>query len=34
MEGKRQVGNYYNGATLKGVNIKYASDKNWASRSI
>ena len=25
------LGTYYNGATLKGINTKYASDKNWAN---
>ena len=29
--GEKAVGTYYNGATLNGVNIKYASDKNWAN---
>ena len=29
--GEKAVGTYYNGATLTGVNTKYASDKNWAS---
>ncbi len=29
--GEKAVGTYYNGATLKGVNTKYASDKNWAN---
>ena len=24
-------GRYYNGSTLNGVNVKYASDKNWAN---
>ena len=27
--GEKAVGSYYNGATLKGINTKYASDKNW-----
>ena len=26
------LGTYYNGATLTGVNTKYASDKNWANK--
>ena len=29
--GEKAVGTYYNGTTLKGVNTKYASDKNWAN---
>lgn len=29
--GEVATGIYYNGATLNGVNIKYATDKNWAS---
>ena len=29
--GEKAVGSYYNGATLKGINTKYASDKNWAN---
>ena len=29
--GEKAVGTYYNGATLNGVNTKYASDKNWAN---
>lgn len=29
--GEKAVGSYYNGATLTGVNTRYASDKNWAS---
>ena len=29
--GEKAVGTYYNGATLSGVNKKYASDKNWAN---
>ena len=29
--GEKAVGIYYNGATLSGVNTKYASDKNWAN---
>lgn len=28
---KKQCGTYYNGPTLKGVNQKYATDKNWAN---
>ena len=30
--GEVASGKYYNGATLTGVNIKYATDKNWANR--
>ena len=29
--GEKAVGTYYNGATLKGVNTKYATDENWAN---
>ena len=29
--GEKAVGSYYNGATVKGINTKYASDKNWAN---
>ena len=29
--GEIATGSYYNGATLTGVNTKYAADKNWAS---
>ena len=29
--GEKAIGSYYNGATLSGVNKKYASDKNWAN---
>ncbi len=29
--GEKATGNYYNGATLAGVNTRYASDKNWAN---
>ena len=29
--GEKAVGTYYNGATLTGVNTKYATDKNWAN---
>lgn len=25
-------GTYYNGATVAGVNTRYASDTNWATR--
>ena len=30
--GEVASGKYYNGATLTGVNTKYATDKNWANR--
>ena len=30
--GEIATGSYYNGPTLTGVNTKYASDKNWASK--
>lgn len=29
--GEISKGTYYNGATLTGVNVKYATDKNWAN---
>lgn len=29
--GEKAQGTYYNGATLAGINKKYASDKNWAN---
>ena len=29
--GEKAVGSYYNGATLSGVNKKYATDNNWAN---
>ena len=29
--GEKAVGTYYNGATLNGINTKYASDKNWSN---
>lgn len=29
--GETAIGTYYNGATLYGVNNKYASDKNWSN---
>ena len=29
--GEKAVGTYYNGATLSGINKKYATDKNWAN---
>ena len=29
--GEKASGKYYNGATLSGVNTKYATDKNWAN---
>jgi len=30
-DGNTAIGTHYNGTTLSGVNVKYASDKNWAS---
>ena len=30
-DGETATGSYYNGATLTGVNTKYATDKNWAN---
>ena len=30
--GEVATGSYYNGATLTGVNTRYATDKNWANR--
>lgn len=29
--GEKAIATYYNGATLTGVNTKYATDKNWAN---
>ncbi len=29
--GEKAIGSYYYGATLTGVNTKYATDKNWAN---
>lgn len=29
--GEKALGTYYNGANLNGINVKYASDKNWAN---
>ena len=29
--GEKAEGTYYNGPTLKGINTKYATDKNWAN---
>ena len=29
--GEKAIGSYYNGPTLTGVNIKYATDKNWGN---
>ena len=31
-DGQKAVGTYYNGATLKGVNTRYATDKQWANK--
>ena len=30
-DGEKATGSYYNGATLTGVNTRYATDKNWAN---
>lgn len=30
-DGETATGSYYNGATLTGVNTRYATDKNWAN---
>lgn len=29
--GEKAIGSYYNGTTLSSVNMKYATDKNWAN---
>ena len=29
--GETASGKYYNGATLSGINQRYATDKNWAN---
>lgn len=29
--GEKAVGTYYNGPTLRGINTRYATDKNWAN---
>ncbi len=29
--GNKAAGTYYNGPTLSGVNVRYATDKNWAN---
>lgn len=31
-DGEVAKGSYYNGATLAGVNVRYASDKNWYTK--
>ena len=31
-DGETAVGTYYNGATVAGVNVRYASDQNWSTR--
>ena len=31
-DGETAVGSYYNGPTVTGVNIRYASDTNWSNR--
>lgn len=30
-DGNKAAGTYYNGPTLSGVNVRYATDKNWAN---
>ena len=29
--GEKAAGTYYNGATLSGINKRYATDSNWAN---
>lgn len=31
-ENEKATGRYYNGSTISGVNIRYASDQNWSNR--
>lgn len=31
-DGETAVGSYYNGPTVSGVNVRYASDKEWANK--
>lgn len=31
-DGELAVGSYYNGPTVEGVNVRYASDPNWSNR--
>ena len=31
-DGEVSTGMYYNGPTVSGVNTRYASDSNWATR--
>lgn len=31
-DGETAVGTYYNGPTVAGVNVRYASDQNWSTR--
>lgn len=31
-DGERAIGSYYNGSNVSAVNIRYASDDNWANR--
>lgn len=31
-DGEVATGNYYNGPTIAGVNVRYASDTNWSNR--
>lgn len=30
-DGNKALGTYYNGPTLSGINVRYATDKNWAN---
>ena len=29
-DGETAVASYYNGATVSGINVRYASDSDWA----
>ena len=31
-DGEVAKGSYYNGPTVSGVNIRYASDENWCNK--
>lgn len=31
-DGETAVGSYFNGATVSGVNVRYASDREWANK--
>lgn len=31
-DGETAIGTYFNGSTISGVNVRYASDANWANR--